>query len=109
MKDGLFEFSESSKFFLIDSFEALGFFIEPYLQQGLKSLNQAIKPGVEQFIDVEVQAYYQVHQQRPEILDGLDFALVESCLREARIGQSNYLPGMRRAYRKTLAIEQIMA
>lgn len=89
--------------------EALGFFIEPFLQQGLKSLNQDIKLSVDQFFEVEVQAYYQVYLRRQEILDGLNFTFVECYLRDASVKQSNYFPNLSRKYRKIQAIEKMLA
>lgn len=85
--------------------EVLTYFVNPYFQQQLKAMDQALKPNAAVFIDVEVQCYYQAHKHRPKILDGLDFSLVETWLRQSRMQQLDYLPTMRRTHRKLLAIE----
>ena len=86
--------------------EALKFFVEPYLQEELKNLTMGSRPSLDQFINIEIKAYQQVHLKRPGILGSLDFTLVEQRLRKTLADQKDYLPRMRNLYRKTLAMAE---
>ncbi len=86
--------------------EVMRYFAEPFITAGLKTLRSESRPAREQFVAVEINAFKQVHRQRPEILRGLNFSLIEDHLTETSKTQPDYLYKIRRLYRKTMAIEQ---
>jgi radical SAM superfamily enzyme YgiQ (UPF0313 family) len=83
--------------------QVLQYFVDPYRQKNYEALNKQQQLTVEQYIDIDVQAYHQVHKQFPEILG--DFSLFEQYLRETLLEQKNYLAEKRKHYRKIAAME----
>ncbi len=77
---------------------------EPYILEGFKNLPNHKLPGLEQFIDIEINAFRRVYTTRPNILSS--FAELEHFLRDGKRRPADYLQNMRRRYRKALAIAQ---
>lgn len=78
--------------------DALRHFVGPYLKQKLRGIQvtePAIGPTIEQFIDVHLRVYHEAHSNRPEILNGLDFATMEKDIRSNLLNKSDYLRGMK--------------
>ncbi|MGR9101019.1 MAG: DUF4070 domain-containing protein, partial [Gammaproteobacteria bacterium] len=86
--------------------ETLGYFVEPFVLEGLARLKSDLPPTREQFIELEIEAYRRVCGLRPEIVEGIDFSEVEAALRKMLCGRQNFLTDMRRLLRKTVAIAE---
>lgn len=83
--------------------EALSHFIEPYLKEGLRELKtlKEVKPSLEHFINVELDAYFKAHTKRPEILGGLNkFNEVKEHLQTYLQNQMNEFTGMQAIFNK---------
>jgi len=85
--------------------EALGHFLEPYLKKGLQGLSTRV-PSAEDFIDVELQAYSQVHEQRPRIMGNFSFNEVVDGIKEMLIAQPDYLSTTRQLLRAVRVAER---
>jgi len=85
--------------------EALGHFLEPYLKKGLQGLTARV-PSAEDFIEVELQAYSEVHEQRPKIIGNFSFSEVAGSIREMLVAQPDYLSTTRQLLRAVKVAER---